>query len=558
MPTVSTCSGIIAHQRGEHAQAIDLISRAIAAKPFAPFHYNLGLALAALARTAEAAAQFEKAIGLNPNYAEAHSGLGDALRDQGRLEEGLACYERAAALKPSAESENKAGATLLTLGRFAEAIARCDRAAAMNPVLFEAHVNLAKAHLGAGRPVEAAASAMRAVDLRETLEAKTLFVRCVRQTRVSGEPGRIRALILRGLTEPWGRPDELVPVAMSILMRDEALRAAVAHAAAAWPQRLPADDVLGVSLLASFGEPLMHAVLEVAANVDLAFEQFLTSVRRAMLEKALSAAPGEPVDERMLRFLSALARQCFVNEYVFFCTPEEALDAEKLCGLLAQALASGAAVPPLWPVVVGSYFPLRTLAVANNLLARAWPDCVDQLVTQQIREPREEQALHAGIPRLTDIADDVSLKVRAMYEQNPYPRWIKTAPTESPKRLDEFLRGHFPMLDVARKTSLDILLAGCGTGRQAVEMAQRFASAQVLAIDLSLASLGYAKRKAQELGLTNIEFAQADILKLGQLGRSFDLIEFERRVAPSRRSMGGLACSAVAAAARGLHAGRPL
>ncbi len=81
-------------------------------------------------------------------------------------------------------------------------------------------------------------------------------------------------------------------------------------------------------------------------------------------------------------------------------------------------------------------------------------------------------------------------------------------------------------------------------------MAQRFAGAKVLAIDLSLASLGYAKRKAQELALTNIEFAQADILKLGQLGRSFDLDRIERRVAPSRRSVGGLACSAVAAAAR--------
>jgi SAM-dependent methyltransferase len=44
-------------------------------------------------------------------------------------------------------------------------------------------------------------------------------------------------------------------------------------------------------------------------------------------------------------------------------------------------------------------------------------------------------------------------------------------------------------------------------------------------VDLSLASLSYAKRKTQELGLTNIEYAQADILKLESLGRSFDVIE---------------------------------
>src|SRR5262249_5419160 len=35
----------------------------------------------------------------------------------------------------------------------------------------------------------------------------------------------------------------------------------------------------------------------------------------------------------------------------------------------------------------------------------------------------------------------------------------------------------------------------------------------------------YAQRKTRELGLRNIEYAQADILRLGTIGRSFDLIE---------------------------------
>jgi SAM-dependent methyltransferase len=47
----------------------------------------------------------------------------------------------------------------------------------------------------------------------------------------------------------------------------------------------------------------------------------------------------------------------------------------------------------------------------------------------------------------------------------------------------------------------------------------------VLAIDLSLSSISYAKRKTQELGVTNIEYAQADILKLGDITRTFHIIE---------------------------------
>jgi SAM-dependent methyltransferase len=56
-------------------------------------------------------------------------------------------------------------------------------------------------------------------------------------------------------------------------------------------------------------------------------------------------------------------------------------------------------------------------------------------------------------------------------------------------------------------------------------MAQLFSGARVLAVDLSLASLAYAARKTRELGLGNITYAQADIVNLGSLGRTFDLVE---------------------------------
>jgi len=68
-----------------------------------------------------------------------------------------------------------------------------------------------------------------------------------------------------------------------------------------------------------------------------------------------------------------------------------------------------------------------------------------------------------------------------------------------------------------------VLIAGCGTGRHAIELAQSLpGGSAVLAIDLSRASLGYAIRKTpREL---SIDYAQADILGLDALGRAFDLI----------------------------------
>ncbi len=93
--------------------------------------------------------------------------------------------------------------------------------------------------------------------------------------------------------------------------------------------------------------------------------------------------------------------------------------------------------------------------------------------------------------------------------------------------IDARLRSDFPHAryrPIGRTDRLDVLIAGCGTGQQAVQTARRYAGARVLAVDLSLASLCYAKYRTDALGLDNIEYGQADILKLASLDRDFDLI----------------------------------
>ena len=50
-------------------------------------------------------------------------------------------------------------------------------------------------------------------------------------------------------------------------------------------------------------------------------------------------------------------------------------------------------------------------------------------------------------------------------------------------------------------------------------MTSQLMNAEVLAVDLSLNSLSYAKRKSAEPGFSNIEYAQGDILQLCTLGR---------------------------------------
>ncbi len=151
-----------------------------------------------------------------------------------------------------------------------------------------------------------------------------------------------------------------------------------------------------------------------------------------------------------------------------------------------------------------------------------------QLVDRELREPLKERELQKSIAKLTPVEDRVSLLVQEQYEENPYPRWVETTGAWGhPTPIDEYLRGQFPLAPLSalgKGGKIDILIAGAGTGRQAVEIARQFPEARVLAVDLSVAALAYGKRKSDELRVKNIEYGQADIVEIGRLGRRFDVI----------------------------------
>jgi SAM-dependent methyltransferase len=118
--------------------------------------------------------------------------------------------------------------------------------------------------------------------------------------------------------------------------------------------------------------------------------------------------------------------------------------------------------------------------------------------------------------------------VRHQYEENPYPRWVRAAGQVLPVSIDRYLREQFPtgaFTPINKTENLDVLVAGCGTGQIAVATAQKYLGARVLAIDLSLSSLCYAKRRTPGDLAARIEYAQADILKLASLERRFDVID---------------------------------
>lgn len=267
-------------------------------------------------------------------------------------------------------------------------------------------------------------------------------------------------------------------------------------------------------------ELFLRCAMELIVIRGWALEMFLTHLRFGLLRLAAENAAGQrTVSDALVFCLSALAQQCFLNEYVYTQGEEETRQSIRLRNLLSERLNNKDEVAPLLLAAVGAYFPLYRLPEAEKILSREWPATVDGLVRQQLREPLEEIHDRPAIPRLTAIDDSVSIQVMHQYEENPYPRWIIDPHTAI------FTEANAQQANGDPQFHGEILIAGCGTGLHASQVAHQYPKARILAIDISVPSLAHARRKIREAGLHNVEFAQADILQLSTIGRRFDRIE---------------------------------
>jgi|GEM_PF-1084561 len=233
------------------------------------------------------------------------------------------------------------------------------------------------------------------------------------------------------------------------------------------------------------------------------------------------------IDQFNFSFMLAMSFQAYYCEYIYYVQPNEAKHVQQL-------LLSAASLFQLDAHDSNIRVCLVTACTYTSLfeILKEYPSLRDYCATDpeikklfklQIESHEQEQEIKTHIKSLTAIDDEISKKVRMQYEEHPYPRW-SSCQIQPQISLAKLMANVLPKVKLATPEKPNILIAGCGTGKQTLQ-ASNIINKKLVNIDLSLSSMAYAIRKSQELGFKNFEFYHADLTRLNDIKDKFDYIE---------------------------------
>ena len=186
--------GALSAQKGQMDVGIDLIRRAISARPNYPMALkNLGATLAQAGRFEESVSAYKRLLELTPADPAAHNDLGSVLLRQDRFDEAIALFSRATALDSAfADAFKNLSYAYRKKGLISEALAASSRVLEIKPAWTDGIFDHGQNLEASGRAEEALSQYRRAIALKPDY------------ADASNEAGRI-------LME-MGRPDESIAV----------------------------------------------------------------------------------------------------------------------------------------------------------------------------------------------------------------------------------------------------------------------------------------------------------------------------------------------------------
>ncbi len=269
-------------------------------------------------------------------------------------------------------------------------------------------------------------------------------------------------------------------------------------------------------------DKLFLSVLAAGVVTKPDMEFLLTGLRRVVW---LEIGPERQSDPKLKAFLIALVQQMWCNEFVWSESDEEASALEQRPAPVEQLLLGEAAAE--WPVLCHLLYrqpDIRLLAAhEHGGLGSIAHDQLRSILSTRLEADRDVRIRAERMEELAGAHSATSVIVARQYEAAPYPRWTGT-PALSHSKFLAGLRHHFSVDRLAFVAKpFDVLIAGCGTGKQAVSAANDYGpNSRVLGMDIARRGLGYADMMAARMGVDNLRLAVGDITAIDQIEPSFE------------------------------------
>jgi ubiquinone/menaquinone biosynthesis C-methylase UbiE/Tfp pilus assembly protein PilF len=396
----------------------------------------------------------------------------------------------------------------------------------------------------------------------DPLKAKTAFIKAIELS-----PGETRAEISLAYTyteleEPVKAFElyrEMVKTQHDdIQSRSQLLNAASSLTADYYDQQLEHDlikylrwDNVNLSQLANLTCSLLEHKFQLNNDGSAAqFEEMASSelfqlalsntvIKSELLEKLIMALRYEllshstkngNLSHQYIPLSNSIAKYGMKNEFILPVTDAEKNMVKALANLVDISLEKIGCMPTdisgalLLLAMYEPWVNLKNYSLLFNFDNDNWPDMTFNLKVENEILFSIDNTKFESITTMPSTGTD---KVKTQYETYPYPRWDKLDHKKS-TNYGSALAHVYPdtqFSDNLFSEQLKVLIAGCGTGRHALNVAKYFNHVDVTAVDLSQKSLGFANSKALELGIKNIEFKLADLTKLKVMPNQFDIVE---------------------------------
>ena len=263
-------------------------------------------------------------------------------------------------------------------------------------------------------------------------------------------------------------------------------------------------------------EKLFQLIVKKCLITDLNLEFYLTKIRKKLLKKFLSNTDNQ-FFMKIYKFLIVFAEQKFFCEFIYHVTDEE----KKLLKKLENKIKKKDDICELSILLISLYKPLNKCNYLQKKLVNyiSKSNEFKEFLKYVFHDPHTDKQASISMKSMSNFSNKTSLLMKRQYEENPFPRWRFTLRPMKGNDINEFTNRYSDTFF----QKPEILIAGCGTGQQAMAWSA-YKDSKIYAVDLSSESLAYAIRKAKEKNIKNINFYHLDLLDLELLNKKFDII----------------------------------